>query len=107
MEQCFKRDEALAAFRWQGEEIAGYERVLLGRDELSNNRYNLVVQLPEHKLYVGQLQSSARFLYACEGDWVVTKDGNPIDVQPTDRFDLLYAVLKDEGEPHWSHSPKQ
>ena len=54
-----KKPVVIDAFRWQGEEVPGFDRISVGRDELSNEHYNLVIRTLEGTVY------------AAEGDWVL------------------------------------
>lgn len=55
-----KKPLVIEAFQWHGEEVAGFERICVGKDELSNDHYNLVIPTLEGTMY------------AVEGDWIIT-----------------------------------
>lgn len=54
-----KRPVDVEAFQWHGEEVEGFERICVGKDELSNDCYNLVIPTLNGPVY------------AVEGEWIV------------------------------------
>jgi hypothetical protein len=55
-----KKPVVIEAFQWLGEEVDGFKRIAVGKDELSNERYNLVIETLEGTMY------------AAEGCWIIT-----------------------------------
>lgn len=68
----------LEAFQWDGEPVEGYERIAVGRDELQQQGYNLVVNCWDG------------IIYAVKGDWItISPAGVPMVWNPT-RFEETY-----------------
>jgi hypothetical protein len=55
-----KRPIVIEAFQWQGEPIDGFERISRGKDDLTADRFFLVIPTLEGTMY------------AVEGDWIIT-----------------------------------
>jgi hypothetical protein len=55
-----KRPVVIEAFQWHGESVDGFERIAVGKDELSMECYNLRIPTLEG------------VMYASEGDYIIT-----------------------------------
>lgn len=78
-----KRPLVIEAFQWQGEEHPPFERLCVGRDELSVNHYNLVIPTLEG------------IMYADEGDWIITGIKGEIYPCKPDVFEQTYEPVED------------
>jgi hypothetical protein len=67
------------AFRWYGELVEGFERIAVGKDELSAECYNLVVPTP------------MGVRYAVEGDWIIRDFDGGLDICDPAVFDVDYV----------------
>lgn len=76
----------IEAFQWQGEEVPGLVRIAVGKDELNQEHYNLVIRTLEGTMYV------------TEGDWVITGvQGERYPCKP-DIFAATYERVADDAD---------
>jgi hypothetical protein len=76
-----RKPVVVEAFRWWGETVEGFERICVGRDELSDNRYNLVIP------------TLTGDLYAVEGDWIIKDVTGEYYLCSPDVFDATYEPV--------------
>lgn len=78
-----KRPIVIEAFQWWGEQVEGFERIAVGKDELSNSHYNLVIPTLEGVMYAG------------EGDWIITGVKGEVYPCKPDIFEATYEPVEE------------
>lgn len=77
-----KRPVVIEAFQWHGESVAGFERIAVGKTELSTECYNLLIPTLEG------------VMYASEGDYIITGvKGEKYPCKP-DIFAATYELVE-------------
>lgn len=80
-----KKPVVIEAFQWQGEEVLGFERIVVGKDELGQEHYNLVIQTLEGTMY------------ATEDDWIITGVAGERYPCKSDIFAATYERVADDA----------